>query len=231
MAIILGSTSAGTLGTVTMSELKSIIQAEGGYDTDTTAAQTLMIRDVLRRLYGMRRWQFLAQENTSFQDTVANAGIVDLATAGRALMVDSVRATDTLGNSWDVTPADADAVLKYRQQDNATGAPGNWGLIGTKLYFYPVPDVTYNLRVFMYTYSTLPSSDSDSILWPEAHIAVVKYGVMMQLARRQRDDAGYDRIKLDFQEALMEHFRDEGMTQRQISETVRNWGGWDRAFF
>jgi hypothetical protein len=121
--------------------------------------------------------------------------------------------------------------LRYRHADSATGAPGNYAKQDTKLVFYPIPDRSYSLKVFLYAYTTLPTSDSDSILWPEAHISVVKYAVMMQLARRQRDEAGYDRIKLDFTDALMEHFRDEGVNERQASDFVKKWEGWSRDFF
>lgn len=230
MAIIIGSTSAGALGTVTMGELKSIIQAEGGYDTDTSGEQTLMIRDSLRRLYGMRRWKFLSQENTSFTATVANNGIVDFSTLGQGLMVDSVRIS--LGQSfWDLDPADLDMLLDYRHTDPAPGPPANWAKQGNKLVVYPIPDTTYNLKLLWYGYTTLPSADGDSILWPETHISVVKYAVMMQLARRQRDVAGYERIKLDFTDALMEHFRDEGLDQRQIADHVESWANWNRFGF
>lgn len=230
MAIIIGSTSAGTLGTVTVGELKSIIQGEGGYDTDTTGVQTLMIRDTLRRLYGMRRWKFLQQENVSFSATVANAGIVNYSSVGRGLMLDSVRisqGTDT----WDLDPRDLEAVLDYRHLDSVTGAPSAWARQGDSIVVWPIPDRTYPLKLNMYGYSTLPNADGDSILWPEAHISVVKYAVMMQLARRQRDESSYDRIKLDFQESLLEQLRDEGVDQRQVADHSKSWAGWDRFGF
>lgn len=231
MAIILGSTSAGTLGTVTLGELKAIILAEGGYDTDLTAETTLFVRDTLRRLYGMRRWSFLSQESTALSATVANAGIVDYSSFGRALMLDSVRMSDSVSNPWDLEPSKLEEVLDYRHLDPAVGPPMNWAKQGDRIIVYPIPDKTYNLKILWYGYTTLPSADGDSILWPEAHIAVVKYGAMMQLARRQRDMAGYERIKLDFQETLMEHFRDEGVEQRQVSESVNGWRGWNRFGF
>lgn len=230
MAIILGSTSAGVLGTITMAELKSIIQAEGGYDTDTSAEQTLMIRDSLRRLYGMRRWKFLAQESTTFTATVANQGIVNYSTLGRGLMLDSVRIGQ--GQSfWDLDPRDLDRVLDYRHNDPTPGPPGNWAKQGDSLVLYPIPDSTYNLKLLWYGYTTLPTADSDSIQWPEAHIAVLKYAVMLQLARRQRDTNGMDRIKLDFTDSLMELFRDEGVDQRQVAEHVESWAGYSRFGF
>lgn len=230
MAIIIGGTSAGTLGTVTMGELKAIVQAEGGYDTDTTGAQTLMIRDVLRRLYGARRWKFLQQENVMFSASVANQGIVSLASVGRGIMLDSVRigySTD----AWDLDPHDLDTILDYRHLDNTTGAPSSWAKQGDGIVVWPIPDKTYPLKINMYAYTTLPNADGDSILWPEAHIAVVKYGTMMELARRQRDESGYDRIKLDFTEATMEQLRDEGVDERQAADRVLSWMGWDRFGF
>lgn len=227
MAIILGSTSAGTLGTITMGELKSIVEAEGGYDTDTTGEQTLIIRDALRRLYGMRRWKFLSQENTAFQATVANNGIVDFSTVGRGLMIDSVRLADI----GELEPADLDDVLYYRNMDSAAGLPANWAKQGDKLVLYPIPDQTYNLKILMYGYTTLPTADGDSILWPEAHISVLKFSVMLALARRQRDDATYDRAKLDLTDAMAELLRDEGVDQRQVADTVQSWTGWNRLGF
>jgi hypothetical protein len=73
-----------------MGELKSMVQAEG-YDTDTSTQQTQMIRAVLRSLYGMRKWPFLVTVTNAFSATVANQGVVDISSLGRAIKVDSVR--------------------------------------------------------------------------------------------------------------------------------------------
>lgn len=230
MAIILGSTSAGTLGTVTLGELKTAIQSEG-YDTDTQAVQTIMVRDVLRRLYGMRRWDFLAQETTAFNATVANTGIVDISTLGRGLMLDSVRITWAVNDPGDMDPVDLNEALRDRHLDPVTGQPVEWAKQGDKIVVWPIPDTTYNLKIVWYGLTTLPTADGDSILWPEVHLAVVKYGVIMQLTRRQRDWAGYDRAKIDFTEALMEQFRDESVDQRQVADHVKSWTGWNRPGF
>jgi hypothetical protein len=230
MAIILGSTSAGTLGTVTLGELKSIIQAEG-YDTDTNAVQTTMIRDVLRRLYGMRRWKFLATESSAFSATVANQGIVDFSTLGRGLQLDSVRIAYSPTDPQDLDPQDLEAVLDNRHLDPAPGAPQLWAKQGDKVVVWPIPDQSYTLKLLWYGLTTLPTADGDSILWPETHLDVIVYGVVQRLARRQRDWTGYDRAKIDFTEALMEQFRDESVDQRQVADHVKSWDGWNRFGF
>lgn len=226
MAIIIGSTSSGLLGTVTMGELKSHIQAEG-YDTDTTAQQTLMIRGILRRLYGMRRWKFLAAENTTFQATVANAGNIDISSLGRGIQLDSVRIA--FGTDYrDLDPVDLEVLLDRRHLDPEPGYPQVWAKQGDHILVWPIPETTYNLKILWYGLTTLPTADGDVIAWPETHLDVLIYGVVMRLCRRQRDWTGYDHAKIDFTEALMDQFRDEAVDQRQAHEFVQQWDGWSK---
>jgi hypothetical protein len=230
MAIILGSTGAGTLGTVTLGELKSMLQAEG-YDTDTTGQQTTMIRSALRYLYGMRRWKFLAQESTAFSATVANGGRIDMSTLGRGLQFDSVRINYSSTDPGDLEPVSLDKVLDHRHLYTATGQPTEWAKQGDTIVVYPIPDQSYVLKVVWYGLTSLPTADGDSILWPETHLDVIVYRAMMMMTRRQRDWTGYDRAKIDYTEALMTQFRDEGVDQRQQSDHVEPWRGWNRPGF
>lgn len=230
MAIILGSTGAGTLGTVTLGELKSMLQSEG-YDTDTTGQQTTMVRSALRYLYGMRRWKFLAQESTAFSATVANGGRVDMSTLGRGLQFDSVRINYSVSDPADLEPVDLDTVLNHRHLFPETGMPTEWAKQGDTVVLYPIPDQTYVLKVVWYGLTSLPTADGDSILWPETHLDVIVYRAMMMMTRRQRDWSGYDRAKIDYTEALMTQFRDEGVDQRQQSDHVAQWRGWNRPGF
>jgi hypothetical protein len=229
MPIVLGSTSAGTLGTVTLGEVKTLVQAEG-YDTDTSPQQTLMVRQVLRALYGLRRWKFLETESLAFAATVANNGIVDISSLGRALKLDSVRlaeGSDYRGDP-DINPVTPNTIRDERWRDRSPGVPEHWARIADQLYFWPIPDQTYNLSVVYHALTTLPSADGDTIAWPEDHLDVVVYGVIMRLARRQRDWNGFDRAKASFSDALLDLTRSEGdePTQRGEGDEVERWPGW-----
>lgn len=228
MPIILGSTSAGTLGTVTLGEVKSIVQAEG-YDVDTTGQQTLMVRSVLRALYGMRRWPFLEAETTAFSATVANQGSVDISTLGRAIKLDAVRiafGTDYRGDG-DIEWLRDVELKNLRHTDREPGYPQKWTRAGSALLLWPIPNATYPLSITYYSLTTLPSADGDSILWPEEHIDIIIYGVIMRLCRRQRDWNGFDRAKQSFTEALRDMTVAAGDHQRQTDGAVRRWSGWD----
>jgi hypothetical protein len=230
MPIVLGSTSAGTLGTVTLGEVKSLVQAEG-YDTDTSPQQTLMVRQVLRSLYGLRRWKFLESESLAFSATVANAGVVDISSLGREIKLDSVRMAFGTAYSGDpeINPVSPNTIRDERWRDRSAGAPEHWARVADQLFFWPIPDATYSLSVIYHALTTLPSADGDTIAWPEAHLDVVVYGVIMRLARRQHDWPGFDRAKASFSDALLDLARSEGdePTQRGEGDEIERWPGWD----
>lgn len=226
MAIVLGSTSAGVLGTLTLADLKALIQAQG-YGTDTTAIQTTMIRGSLRRLYGIRRWQFLRTTSTAFSATVANAGSIDISSLGRGIMIDSVRiglGTDTR----DMTPTEEVELERERHIDTEPGFPRRWARTADTLLVYPIPDATYPLTIVAQALTTLPSADGDTIVWPETHIWCVVFEVLIQLCRRQRDRQGEQNAKQDFADALVELMRDEEFGNRQGDLEVGHWDGWAR---
>jgi len=225
MAIVIGSTSAGTLGTITLADLKEIIQAQG-YGTDTTGVQTTDIRFALRSLYGQRRWKFARQSSLAFSATVANAGVVDISTLGRGIMPYTVRASN--GTDYqDLTPApDAQELERERFLDRTLGFPRRWSRTADSLIFYPRPDRTYNLEVVYQALLTLPSSGADTIQWPETHIEVLVYAVVVMLARRQRDRQGEQNAKQDLADALVRMMRDDEFVDMQGDDEVGTWDGW-----
>lgn len=225
MAIVIGSTSAGVLGTVNMGELKSMIQAQG-YGTDTTAVQTTMIRFSLRFLYGLRRYKFLTQTNTSFSATVANDGIVPIGSIGRGLMVDSVRIW-TGSDFRDMVHVQSTVELaRERFVDRTLGFPRRWARYGDSIAVYPRPNATYSLEITEQALTTLPSDDGDTIVWPETHIDVLIYAVIIQLCRRQRDRQGELNAKQDLADALVQLYRDEENEDMQTDLEVGHWDGW-----
>lgn len=228
MAIIIGGTSAGSLGTVTLGEVKSHIQAEG-YDNDTSAQQTLMVRGVLRALYGERRWPWVAQQSTAYSATVANQGIIDISALGRGIHLEAVRWS--LGTAYygdgDLQYVSNVAIRDYRHVDRTAGTPRKWGRIADSILVYPIPDNTYPLVIDYDALTTLPTADGDSIQWPETHIDVIIYGAIMRLCRRQRDWNGFDRAKASYEDALRRLFRDIAVVEEQTDLRVERWAGWD----
>lgn len=229
MPVILGSIDTGILGTVTLGEVKAIVQAEG-YGNDTSSQQTLMARSVLRRLVGMRRWPFLESVTTTFQATLANTGNIDISALGRGIQLDSVRieqGTDYRGDADMEWLSDVD-IRNLRHVDRTTGYPTKWGRSADSLLVWPLPDGTYPLTIAWYGLTTLPAADGDIVQWPETHIDVLVYGIIMRLCRRQRDWNGLAAARQDFTEALGEMMREEGMTQRQTDLNIARWSGWDK---
>lgn len=224
MAIIIGSTSAGAPWVITLADIKAAIQAHG-YDTDTAAQQTIMIQMILRRLHGMRRWQFLVEETTAYSATLANTGRATLTPLGRGLKFDSVRMS--LGTeTWDLEPVDHESMIDKRHDDVAVGRPKYWARERDDILVWPLPDQTYPMEIVWYGLTTIPQADGDAIAWPETHLDVLVYAALMRLTWRQRDWNGYDRAKADFTDALLEAMRDEGVTQRQVADHVQSWDGW-----
>lgn len=226
MPIIVGSTSAGVLGTLTMQDVKASVQSHG-YGTDTTTQQTTMIRDTLRMLYGLRRWHFATALSATFNASVANAGIVDISTLGRGIQITSVRLGDATGTDpRDLDFADEVQMSQLRHESLSTdrGYPEIWSRRGDSLLFYPRPDATYAVTIEYQALTTLPSADGDTIIWPETHLDVIVYGVLMRMAIRQRDSNMYDRYKVLFNEALLAMERDEADTDRQTDLEVQPGG-------
>lgn len=223
MAIVIGSTSAGVLGTLTLGELKTMIQARG-YATDTSAQQTTMIRETLRELYGERRWKFLAGTSTAFTLALGTPTIT-LGSLGRGIMLDSVRlARSTTVDGGSLKYLDPVALARKLNEDWETGRPQYWSRRGDTLTVYPRPDAAYALALDYQALTTLPSSDGDSIIWPETHAQVIVWAVVQQLAYRQRDWNGHDRAKVSYAEALQRMFRDEEDTDRETGLEVQPGG-------
>lgn len=226
MAIVIGSTSSGALGTLTLADIKLSIQSHG-YGTDTTTQQTTMIRDTLRMLYGIRRWHYATQLSAAFAASIANDGIVDISTLGRGIQITSVRLTDATGTD----PSDLDFVdevqmsqLRHESLSTDRGYPEVWSRRVDSLLFYPRPQATYTVTIEYQALTTLPSADGDTIVWPETHLDVIVYGVLMRMAIRQRDVNMYDRYKVLFSEALLAMERDEADTDRQTDLEVQPGG-------
>jgi hypothetical protein len=215
MTIILGDSGALTLG-----DVKAAIQAEG-YAADTTAAQTELVRNVLRRVYGMRRWNFLQQQLTGgeLQVTVANQGIVSLSNLGRDGQLDSVRIAQGTGY-WDLDHLDTIELQRRRHLDRGAGTPQYWTQAGAVLLFHPFPSGTFDLEVTFNPIPVLPVEDDDAVAWPEAHLDVLVYGAIIRLCRRQRDWNGLDRARSDFADAVRDVMRDDEDTDRQTGLRV-----------
>jgi hypothetical protein len=224
MAIVIGSTSAGTLGTLTVADIKSIIQAQG-YGTDTTGVQTTMLRYALRTLYGQRRWRFARQSSLLFSATVANAGVVDISTLGRGIMPHTVRVS--IGTDYeDLKHVDVVELERERFIDRTLGFPRRWSRTADSLLVYPRPDNTYPLEIVYQALLTLPSADGDTVMWPETHIEVLVAAVCVQLARRQRDAQAEANSKQDLADALVRMMRDDEFTDTQTDLEVGHWDGW-----
>src|SRR6266536_1321201 len=136
MAIVIGSTSAGTLGTVTLGEVKTLIQAHG-YGTDTSAIQTTAIRAALRSFYGQRRWKFLRMVNTAFSATVANDGLVDISTLGRGIMLDSVRVNLGTIEYDDLRYEGGVELERARWESREPGFPTHWARSADTIKVWP----------------------------------------------------------------------------------------------
>lgn len=226
MAIIIGSTSAGTIGTLTLSDIKAMIQAQG-YGTDTTTVQTIMIRAALRHLYGIRRWKFLRASSLLFSATVANDGDVDISTLGRGIMIHSVR-IGLLTDYRNMKPVDDIELARERFIDRELGFPRRWTRMGDRIVVYPRPNGTYPLEIVYQALTTLPSADGDTIIWPETHVDILMCAVLIQLCRRQRDRQGEANAKQDLADAIVRLDRDEEFTDRQDDDEVGHWDGWRR---
>ena len=225
MAIIIGSTSAGPSATVTMADVKLIIQAHG-YGTDTAGIQTTAIQFALRNLYGMRRWKFLRTINTTFSATVANDGIVDISTLGRGIMIDTVRVG--FGTDYrDMRFVEDNELDRARWEERSTGMPSHWTRAQNTVKVFPRPDGTYPLELSYQAITTLPAADGDPIPWPESHIDVVVYAAIAVLAFRQRDTATRDRVTQLLEASLVTMFRDEEQQDQQTDLEVGTWDGWD----
>jgi hypothetical protein len=79
-------------------------------------------------------------------------------------------------------------MLKFRNENSATGKPKYYAIVGESFEVYPTPDTTYSTEL-MY-YKPIPAlSDSNTTNWlltsnPDAYL----YGSLMQSAPYLKDD-------------------------------------------
>jgi len=210
-----------------LSDVKADLQALG-YGTDTTAAQTTYIAELVRRIPGMRRWRWLEAQDTS-KTVVAGVNTVDLASLS-AREVDAVRVVD----GTDILPLDFLPLQQLREQADSTdasqrGAPRYWTVTDGEpfLVLAPYADKTYTLHIDYIRRPAVPTADGNTIDLPDGFRDVLKWGAAQAIAARQRDWQGASFYSGEYNARLGELIVQDGFRQRQTSEQVERWPGWD----
>lgn len=215
--------------TATLADVKAGIQARG-YGTDTDTAQTQFVKSALRRLYGTRRWAFLADVDTSVVTTLS-LDTYDISFITGLMDVDAVRLHDGPTGAEALLPLDyvpQEELIDRIALEPATGTPEQWTLRGTDVVLWPTPDKEYRLDIEVFGLPPLPAVADDPVIWPEQYLEVVIQYACMEMAKRQRDWQAYNAYKADYQESLLDMVRQRGIVQRQTSGAVARWSGWDQ---
>lgn len=209
--------------TLLASDVQAAVQAEG-YGTDTAAQQLTFLRGLLRRLYGMRRWRFLEQTNTSLSTAVATP-TVSLATITTLTHVDAVRLT--FGTTvYGLEHRPEQLLRDYDACDQTVSVPLYWTQRNNTIQFWPRPDRIYTIQLDYLELPTLPTVAGDTVTWPDSYLDVLTWGVAKRMAARQRDAAMASLADGEYTAALREMLQAHGVQQRQTSDRVEQWSGW-----
>ncbi len=79
--------------------------------------------------------------------------------------VDYLSPTDTSADPYHPIIIDDFKVIKARFKDNVVGSPQKAGLVGTRLYLRPIPDLVYGLRWRYYARDAAVVYDTTANLW------------------------------------------------------------------
>lgn len=211
---------------ITYGTIKSALQARG-YGTDTTAAQTEMVKSALRRLYAQRRWSFLRGRWTTIT-TTPNSDVISLSPIDDLRTVDAVRLS--LGvDSYDLEYLSDQALRSRDFAEPCTDTPQYWTQIDPlTIQLYPTPDRAYAVTIDYARWPIMPTDDTTPVTgMSDVAIEVLVEYACMQMAKRQRDWAAYNAYKADYQGALVELIREDNFRQRQSASEVERWSGWD----
>lgn len=209
----------------TLTQLQSSIQARG-HGADTVSAQTDAINATLRRLYGMRRWQFLdARAPTNLLATVNNP-VVSLTGVADLLHVDAVRVEKGL-DTWDLDYLPAEELRRREWADRQADRPLYWTRQGDELWLYPRPNQAYIVGVDYIKTPVDLVAGADRAALPATYTDVVVWGALIDLAFRQRDWNAAAIAERQFEKRLAEMIVQFGLKQRQTSSQVAAWDGWE----
>lgn len=209
---------------ILVSDVKAAVQAHG-YGTDTTAQQLTILQGLLRRLWGERRWRFLRTSSTA----ALTVGTNTLSIPAAAQQILSVQLPISTTSSIGLDFMDSEALQTLAFTDTTRDQPTAYTQIDdTSLWVYPYADKTYSCVVEYITRPTLPANDAAAITWPEQHIDVLVWGVVYQMALRQRDGAMYQAAKGEYQQALNEMARAYGIAPDADGSVITRWDGWDQ---
>lgn len=214
---------------LTFAQVKSAVQALG-YNSDSSTAQTEMCKSVLRRVLGLKRWEFL--EDTGTAALAAGSDSVAVATVSGAALgnrIDAVRlfAVGETGDD-DLEFVSYQQLRGLRKRDNTPARPSYWSRRGDSILLDCIADQAYTLDVDYLHDAAAPADDTTPVSYfPDAYMDVLVWGVAKQLAHRQRDWSAAAAADAEYQARLTEMIGEYALPQRQTSRQVARWEGFD----
>lgn len=209
-----------------LSDVKTAAQARG-YESDSTTAQTQMVRSALRRLYGMRRWTFLETRTTLALGL--GVSVINFS----AVVGDPVHAVDALRLFDGTTELPLDYLPPQQLEDAAArtvgtlGAPLYWTRHANTLELDISANKAYSLQLDYLAVPVLPSVDGSTITWPDEYMDVLTEALVADLAFRQRDWQARADAGNAYRERLHEMIQAYSADQRQQADQVTSSGYWD----
>ena len=208
-----------------LADIRLAVQ-DHGYGTDTTDQQTRFINEAYREIHRARRWPFLEAIDTS-SNTAAG-------TPSYAIPMSNWRNLDAVRLSW---PADLtqNLMIDYmepqdlfdRQQNDPTVAtPQYWTMYAQQLWFYPIPDQAYQIKIFYIIEPPDLADDADVPLVPVAYHDLLVTGALFRSAARQRDFINMELWQAKWGSDLRDLEEEYLIKQRQTSSQVKKSGYW-----
>jgi hypothetical protein len=209
---------------MTRAEIKTSVQALG-YGTDTDTAQNEAINSTIRRIEGFKRWPWQEVESTAI--TLAIAAKTLAGVPADLLHVDAVRLVNGT-TKYEPIFRSPQEVRRLLHNDTDNGTPRYWTKYAGSIYIYPRGDAAYTGTLDYIKDPTDLTADGSSPILPATYHDCVKWGVVAQLAFRERDWAAAGQAEKMYALSFAEMNAAIGLRERQNATHITRSSHWSQ---
>lgn len=206
-----------------------------GYGEVDRANFRTWLNEAYEELVRSYKWPFL--EATASITTVAGSPTVSVPTSPPVLFFGRLKpnSVTTLTEPRYLSELDFREYMPHREYTDTAdvGEPEYYSVFGGVFNFYPVPDAvyTYSMRYWK-GITTLPGSDSDTYLIPDAYLDNLVLGALARAAMRENDMGKYQIFMTQYtanvQQMMRNYKAQQQETARRAPMPTHYGGAYDR---
>lgn len=172
-----------------------------GYGNEDDDVITSFINMSYQDVVGRHRWRF--NESTAIVTTTSGVATNAVPTS---LYLGALRSlTDGVPNPVFVdNKSEIDDAHLYPQNVNRTSTPRLYTIVGSLIYWYPVPNAAITYRLYIWTAPTLLSNGSDTPIIPANFHQVLIEGALMHIASRDHNPSRMQEHERRYEELIQQ---------------------------